>query len=199
MGTNIIGNNDYGCAFEALFKDAPTRDPSSKDHKEMEHAKFLRTLSSRSPLPSSSSSFFRIETLNCEMKRKILEICLVPRSEKVSSVVISQHFALNFYKHFLLLYFYDSFEIFSSFSAWNFPRNSSRGRRRGERRKWKKEKSVKCEFIIQVLNLIYFDGSVLMAIFCRKKNIWTMIIFVLWHTSFAAHFSVSPKNFRSLL
>lgn len=27
-----------------------------------------------------------------------------------------------------------------------------------------------------------------MAIFCRKKNIWTMIIFVLWHTSFAAHF-----------
>lgn len=63
---------------------------------------------------------------------------------------------------------------------------------------WREKKSVKCEFIIQVLNLIYFDGSVLMAIFCRKRgswggrgDIWTMIILYFGihsRDSFAPHF-----------
>lgn len=146
----------------------------------MRHGKFLLGSSFK-----SSSLFSWIETLNCEMKREISSSNsrYLLESEKLFLVVISQHFALNFYKHFflLLLYFYDSFEIFHSFAFaihWKLWNEGAKGR--------VKEKSVKCEFIIRVLNLIYFDGSVLMAIFCRKKNILTMIIFVLWHTFYSS-------------
>lgn len=82
------------------------------------------------------SSLFWIETLNCEMKREIpfsSWICLVPKKANLRkkeklflSVVISQHFALNFYKHFsLLLYFYDRKISFFLFSHQNCSRLSS--------------------------------------------------------------------------
>lgn len=96
-----------------------------------------------------------------------LQTSNLPRWKSFSFVVISKHFALNFYKHsssfiFMILFL-------TSSSAWKCWWNWGRGE--GSEREGKCEgKSVKCEFIIQVLNLIYFDGSALMAKFCRKEK-----------------------------
>lgn len=124
------------------------------------------------------------------------------KEEERGKVVIAKHSALNFYKHFLRLHFYDRWEffIFSSlkfFVAWSslkkmcFPFALANRRRR----RWGgRKKSVKCEFIIrksliQFILMDQFWWRYFVVKAAEEKKHLNDDNLALWHTFSAGSFS----------